>query len=138
MAIPFEALDVRFKNAIDLNLTNIYNKVVLQKRGGYCYELNFLFHSLLAQIGFESSLVSSRIYDNKNYGPEFDHMSIVVRLQELWLVDVGYGDLIIEPLKIAPQVIQEDYFKIYKIEEIDENKYLLTESLKGKANFTKK
>lgn len=135
MTIPFEALDVQLKRKIDLNLERIYKKVIIDKRGGYCYELNFLFHSFLTSIGFKSSLISARIFDDGSYGPEFDHMSIVVSLQDLWLVDVGYGDLFIEPIKIYPRIIQNDRFKKYKIENIDNVNFLLLESLKDMTDF---
>ena len=40
--IPFENLDVIRKVPIYLNLEKIYDKVVNNRRGGYCYELNGL------------------------------------------------------------------------------------------------
>lgn len=138
MSIPFEALNVQLKREIKLELIEIFNKVIIEKRGGYCYELNYLFYSLLNKTGFNSSMVSARIFDNRSYGPEFDHMSIVVRLNEPWLVDVGYGDLFIEPIKIQSKALQEDYFKNYKIEQLTKNKYLLLESLKNKLDFKEK
>jgi len=139
MTIPFEAMDVQLGREIKLDLDHIYHKVVIQKRGGYCYELNYLFYSLLSSMGFDCWMVSSRIYNNDILGPPFDHMSLVVQLNELWLVDVGYGDLFIEPLRVKYDGIQEDQFKDYKIERIDESEdFILKVTLKGSSSFIKR
>ena len=45
--VPFENLDVIRRVPIYLNLLTIYEKLVTARRGGYCYELNGLFHWLL-------------------------------------------------------------------------------------------
>ena len=138
MSIPFESLDIERGVRIDLSLEHLFVKVIEDKRGGYCYELNYLFHALLLALGFDSRMVSASIFHEDTLGPPFDHMSIIVQLDDLWLVDVGYGDLFVQPLKIVPGIIQNDQFKIFKIERIDDNKYLLFESLLSKENFIKR
>ena len=138
MSVPFEALDVPLNRKIKLDLTSLYNKVVLNNRGGFCYELNYLFYSLLSEIGFDAMMVSSRICNKESYGPAFDHMSIVVKLDKYWLVDVGYGDLFIEPLRLHTTGIQEDYFKKYRLEPLNDTEFLLSESLKNKQDFVKR
>ena len=138
LSIPFEALDVYFKKPIHLDIKSIYEKVVNRNRGGYCYELNYLFYALLTHLGFHCYPVSSRIYNEEILGPDFDHMSIVVEMDDVWLVDVGYGDLFLEPLKLFSTSIQEDRFKNYKIEGAAEDLYLLTESFKDNSSFIKK
>jgi len=88
MSIPFEALDIHLNRQISLDLVEIYNKVINNNRGGYCYELNLLFHNLLRELGFESHLISASIHDGDSWGPEYDHMAILVRLESTYLVDV--------------------------------------------------
>ena len=138
MSIPYEALDVQLGKRISLDLNKIFKKVIDNQRGGYCYELNYIFHWLLTKVGFENHLVSARIFDNEKIGPEFDHMAIVVKLNDLWLVDVGYGDLFITPLKIKTDIEQEDKFKLYKLIPDGKNDYLLLESLKSNVNWIRK
>lgn len=135
MSIPFEALDIHLGSRIDLDLSNIFQKVIDKRRGGYCYELNYLFNSLLSEIGYESHLISAKIYDDNKFGPEFDHLAIIVNLNGLWLLDVGFGDLFIHPLRLDVETEQEDTFKVYKIVESTKSDYLLTESLRGKSEF---
>ena len=36
--IPFENLDIHAGNQIILDINKIFKKIVLQKRGGFCYE----------------------------------------------------------------------------------------------------
>jgi N-hydroxyarylamine O-acetyltransferase len=134
MTIPFEALDLSVGRKIYLDLDQIYDKVVNKRRGGYCYELNYLYHTLLAALGFKCHLISASIYNEGTFGPEFDHMAIVVILEDIWLVDVGYGDLFLEPIKIDSDLIQKDKFKNYKVEQ-NSNEYILYESLKEKEEL---
>ena len=68
MNVPFENLDIQ--NHIKIDLDNLFNKIVVRKRGGFCYELNGLFYQLLKEIGFAAKMVSARVYTNKkNYNP---------------------------------------------------------------------
>ena len=50
------------------------------------------------------------------HGPDFDHMVLMVRLEERWLVDVGFGDSFSEPLRIderGEQFLPEATYRIY-------------------------
>lgn len=134
--VPFEDLDIHNNTPIRLNIESIFKKVIIKKRGGYCYELNYLFHELLTSLGFNVKMVSSQIY-NKKYGlgPEFDHLCLIVEIDEEWLIDVGYGDLFIEPIKLKEGFIKKDMFKHYKINK-ENHSFLLSESLDG-VNFNK-
>ena len=138
LSVPFEALDITFKQRIHLGIESIYKKVITNCRGGYCYELNHLFYNFLNAIGFNCKMISSRIYDEDILGPEFDHMSIVVYLDEPWLVDVGYGDLFLSPIQISSRLLQEDGPKFFKIDAINENEFVLSETWTGQLNFKKK
>src|SRR5215831_9093371 len=98
--IPFENLDIH--NGIKIDLYNLYDKIVVRQRGGFCYELNGLFYQLLLQVGFNVKMVSARVYDGeKEYSPEFDHMALIVQLNsDRYLVDVGFGEFALHPIKI--------------------------------------
>lgn len=121
--IPFENLDIHYGKKIILDIERIYKKVIIDKRGGFCYELNGLIFHLLSNLRFNCHLVSARVKGNKSWGPEFDHMIVIVNLNnENWLVDVGFGSLFVEPKKIMLDVPQLDYNNYYKFEtDPDEN-----------------
>lgn len=116
-AIPFETLDIHNQIPIILQVNLLYQKVIRENRGGYCYELNILFHHLLSLIGFDVNLVSGRLHHGNNrYGHEFEHMALTVGLGgRNWLVDVGYGDFSLVPLAIIPGRIQTDGRNLYQI-----------------------
>ncbi|WDE07976.1 arylamine N-acetyltransferase [Thalassomonas viridans] len=97
--VPFENLDIVLGHEIKLLPAALFAKVVNGKRGGFCYEVNFLFASLLSALGFEVYLHAARVYGKQGYGPAFDHMLLSVRLGEcLYIADVGFGDSFITPL----------------------------------------
>jgi N-hydroxyarylamine O-acetyltransferase len=103
LCVPFENLDIHQGRRIVLDPERIFYKVVRRKRGGFCYELNGLFHLLLQELGFRAHLAMGKVYDHdrKTYGADFDHMLILVEIRdETWLVDVGFGDFSAHPLKV--------------------------------------
>lgn len=105
LTVPFENLDIHAHKKLDLDTEKFFQKIVLARRGGFCYELNGLFFELLKSLGFNAWMVSGRVYDpSKGFGPEFDHMAIVVQIDtDKYLVDVGFGEFSFYPLKIELQ-----------------------------------
>jgi N-hydroxyarylamine O-acetyltransferase len=101
-SIPFENLDIGLKRVIQINEPDIWNKLIVNKRGGFCYELNGLFAWLLKQIGFEVTYLNARVFNSKgDLGIDFDHLALLVGIPHQsmrWLVDVGFGDSFNEPL----------------------------------------
>src|SRR5688572_15967516 len=73
LAVPFENLDIHWKRPITIDVARFYEKIVEQKRGGFCYELNGLFNELLRSLGFTTRLISARVFNGKAHGPEYDH-----------------------------------------------------------------
>ena len=109
LSVPFENLDIHWNRAITLDRELFYAKIVTSRRGGFCYELNGLFEALLQEIGFKTRLVSARVFNGKDHGPEFDHAAIIVTLgSEEYLVDVGFGAFTTHPLLFVPDREQTD------------------------------
>ena len=52
--IPFENLDIVVGRDIALNYINLFDKIIIKQRGGYCFELNILYAKLLLSLGFSS------------------------------------------------------------------------------------
>ena len=138
MSVPFETTDIHFKRSISLTLSDIYAKVVDRRRGGFCYELNYLFSELLRYLGFSVALVSARVYSKGAPGPRFDHLALIVELEDSYLVDVGFGDLFYEPLRLNEQVVQTDGNKDYLIERLPSGDYHVLSSLRGEGRFKPK
>lgn len=108
-AVPFENLDISLKRKIVTDEDAILSKVVVLRRGGFCYELNTAFAALLRELGFRVTLLSARVARaNGGEGPEFDHLTLRVDLAEPWLADVGFGDSFLEPLRLRVDEEQVD------------------------------
>ena len=126
--IPFENLDIHYQKKIILDYDKIFRKVIKQKRGGYCYELNGLFFHLLHNLGFEVQLISAQVRNDETgeFGKEYDHMALIVKIDgEEYLVDIGFGKGMIYPKKIEEGLVQMDYTDYWRFtKDIDDN-YLL-------------
>ena len=132
--VPFENLDIHLGRKIILEPEALYNKIVLNNRGGFCYEMNGLFYEIITFLGFKAKRVSARVFnDNGVPGREFDHMAIIVDIGGgKWLADVGFGDSYLEPLKLVPDLEQTQYGKSYKIVKVDEEIFKTVFSEDGK------
>jgi N-hydroxyarylamine O-acetyltransferase len=93
-SIPFENLDVLLGRPIELDADALFRKLVLDRRGGYCFEQNGLFLHVLDALGFEAKPLSARVrlQRPRDFLPPRTHMLIRVELDgEIWLTDVGVG-----------------------------------------------
>lgn len=126
LTIPFENLDIHSGTPIKLDVEKIFDKVVLQKRGGFCYELNGLYFELLSALGFDVKRISAKVYSSSEgtYSPEYDHLALLVTIkEEEYLTDVGFGEFSFEPLKIALNQVQTDARGTYVFDKYDERYY---------------
>ncbi|MEO9872388.1 arylamine N-acetyltransferase family protein [Ekhidna sp.] len=128
LTIPFENLDIHYGSKIVLDYQKIFEKIVLQKRGGFCHELNGLFYHLLYHLGFDCYIISAKFWkeDKNQFGKPFEHMVIIVDINdEKWLVDVGFGDGPISPIKVKKGDIQMDYTRYWKIDTDPDENFIL-------------
>jgi N-hydroxyarylamine O-acetyltransferase len=91
--IPFDSLDVWGAGICpSLGLEDIYNKIVIKGRGGYCFELNTLFRSLLNAMGFDAYQAIACILNPDGTPQPPAHNVILCNLQDKrYFLDVGYG-----------------------------------------------
>jgi N-hydroxyarylamine O-acetyltransferase len=107
LTVPFENLSIHAKQPIVLDDHALFEKIVRRRRGGFCYEANGLFAALLRALGFNVTMLSAGVAkQDGGFGPDFDHMALMVSLNEQWLVDVGFGDSFREPLLINQRAEQ--------------------------------
>ena len=106
--VPFENLDISSGREFVCDEERFFHKIVKLQRGGFCYELNGAFAALLRRLGFRVTLLSARVSrEDGGASPDFDHLALRVDLDEPWLVDVGFGDSFLEPLRLKPEIEQE-------------------------------
>jgi N-hydroxyarylamine O-acetyltransferase len=106
-SVPFENLDIHTGQTISLDSHRIYDKIVARRRGGFCYECNGLFAELLISLGYKVCRVSARMALGGQIGPEFDHMPLLVSLDREYLVDVGNGQSVRDPLPLLGHEVSE-------------------------------
>ncbi|WP_326836919.1 arylamine N-acetyltransferase [Amycolatopsis rhabdoformis] len=108
-SVPFENLGRYLGEEIDLTEAGVLEKIVRQRRGGLCYELNGAFALLLEDVGFDVHLLAGRVTRGAGeWGPPFDHLALRVDLDEPWLVDVGFGRFSLRPLRLGTAEPQPD------------------------------
>ena len=113
--IPFENLSIHLGERISLDDEAIVAKLVDQRRGGFCFEMNGGFAALLEALGFDVTRLEARVYADGRPGIPFDHLCLRVDLDRPYLVDVGFGASFAEPLLLgtdAPQADRNGEFRI--------------------------
>lgn len=96
LSIPFENLDVLAKRPINLDLASLQKKLVADRRGGYCFEVNALFAAALKALGFDFTTLIGRVrwMSPEEVDTARSHMLIRVELPEgPYIADVGFGGL---------------------------------------------
>ena len=91
--VPFENLECSgtgapLSNALDV----VYDKVVVRRRGGVCFELNSLLYGLLNALGYECYMVEVRLYGATISVAQYTHAGVITILDgKKYYCDVGYG-----------------------------------------------
>lgn len=118
MAVPFENLDVfHGHKEPSLNVDDMFEKIVIKRRGGYCFELNGLFSKLLEAVGFSVSSSMARIRFGRSFVSPRAHRVIVVKTADKsYFCDVGFGGPVpLEPIEIVyDNVIESKGGRKYK------------------------
>jgi len=129
--IPYENLDVFCHQPVRLDRQSLTEKLLLRRRGGYCFEQNGLFLMVLEELGFRCRANLARVHRNR---PEPGGRTHQVNLVEVdgrtWLCDVGFGGSgFRQPLLLQAGVESEQLGERYRLEERDVHGfYLLRQS----------
>lgn len=119
-AIPFENVDVVLPREIELTDEAIFNKLVVARRGGYCFEQNGLFERVLRELGFTvHSLLGRVVLSNPVQMPPRTHRVLLVTLgEEQWLADVGFGgQTLTAPVRLVADIEQETPHGLYRLQQ---------------------
>jgi N-hydroxyarylamine O-acetyltransferase len=118
--VSYENLDVQLGRPADLDIERIYRKIVHERRGGWCYEMNGLFGWALAEAGFELTRmvggVMASLAGDVTMG---SHLVLRVQLDEPYLLDVGLGDGLLEPIPIREGTYHQGD-RAFRLEALDE------------------
>ena len=115
--IPFENLDVLLGRPIRLDFESLWNKMVESRRGGYCFEQNSLFSTILEQVGFRVRRLSARVRMGATGIRSRTHMLFLAEVdREQWICDVGFGgDGLLHPIPFRPGETAAQFSWRYRI-----------------------
>jgi N-hydroxyarylamine O-acetyltransferase len=99
--ITYENLDVHLGRTLELNPDRAYEKIVLEKRGGWCYEMNGLLAWALRELGFDLELLACAVGQTN---ASANHLALKVNLERPYLADAGFGNGLLEPIPLEPGV----------------------------------
>lgn len=118
-SIPFENLNPLTRRPVSLELEAIESKLVVQHRGGYCFEQNALFANVLQQLGFKIAPLLGRVLWGRESDaiPPRTHMVLRVDLNdEAWIADVGFGSVTLTaPLRLSAGVAQQTSLGTFRL-----------------------
>ncbi len=127
MTVPFENLDIHLGRPISLDPADLFRKIVVDRRGGYCFELNGLFALLLEDLGFAVTRLAARVsFEAEGVRPR-SHQLLKVQLGEAaWIADVGFGGHgLLEPLRMADGEVEQQGADQFRLIAQGEGGYLL-------------
>jgi N-hydroxyarylamine O-acetyltransferase len=112
-AIPFENLDVLLHRPLVLDPEANYHKIVNRRRGGWCYEMNGVMGWALKQMGFEVMRMSAGVMRVQAGDAQLgNHLCLRVCLDQPYLVDVGFGGSLAEPLPLSAMEREDRPFRL--------------------------
>lgn len=118
-AIPFENLTPLLGQPVELDLKSLEQKLVRERRGGYCFEQNTLFLHVLRTLGYDVRAHAARVLwgRDSNAVTERSHMMLTVEINaQTYLVDVGFGTAVpTAPLRLRPDVEQETPHETFRL-----------------------
>lgn len=106
-AIPFEDLDCALGRVPDLTPATVHDKLIVGRRGGWCFEHVVLFGAALDALGFAATRHLARMQPDRKAGIPPTHALLRVRLPDGdVLADVGLGAGPLEPLALEPHPVR--------------------------------
>ena len=105
-SIPFENLDPHRGVPVSLEREALQRKLVLARRGGYCFEQNLLLRAALEELGAEVEPMLARVRSGAPPGAVRPRSHLVLRVHAddgVWLADVGFGaGTLLDPIPFGP------------------------------------
>lgn len=125
--IPYENIDVFCRQGVTLDRETLTRKILMRRRGGYCFEQNGLFFLVLAELGFKCHPNMARVHRNRPRPGGRTHQVNLVELKgQTWLCDVGFGGSgYRQPLMLQTDVEFEQMGEFYRLQKSDEHGFYL-------------
>ena len=131
--IPFENLDILLGRRIPLTIDEVERKLVADRRGGYCFEHNTLFSTVLEQLGFAVTRLIARVRNQGTTVLPRTHMVLLVEGGGArWIADVGFGGGgLLLPVPFGEGAESKQFLWTYRV--VPEGERFVMQSLRGGA-----
>jgi N-hydroxyarylamine O-acetyltransferase len=109
---------------LPLDVESLYHRIVVKRRGGYCFEQNALMYAMLRELGFTVSLYLGRVIYNQDLHPGLTHRITLVEIDgNRYIVDVGFGPLGPQrPVSMSGEESLEN-FRVFRIDKRDSGEF---------------
>lgn len=131
----FESLSTLLHRPVPIDLPSVERKVLLDGRGGYCYELNQMFLVLLQELGFDARGITGRVVMG---GPpdartaRTHRLSLVTVDGVRYITDVGFGGMVpSSPLQLDTEAVQATAHEPYRLTAGEDGSYTLWAEVAG-------
>ncbi len=131
----FESVSTLLRLPVPIDLPSVEQKVLLDGRGGYCYELNQMFLALLLELGFDARGITGRVVMG---GPADAHTARTHRLSLVtldgvrYITDVGFGGMVpSSPLLLDTEAVQSTAHEPYRLTFDGQGSYTLWAQVAG-------
>lgn len=133
-SIPFENLNPLLDLPVLLDIDTLYNKMLIEKRGGYCYEQNVLFLAVLKALGYKARGLMGRVNEKQKGFLRRTHMLVLIEIDErFYISDVGFGsDAACVPLLLEADIEQKTPAGNYRFLTDEKCGYILQDDFNGK------
>jgi N-hydroxyarylamine O-acetyltransferase len=88
----FSSVGCRLGEELPLDFESLFDRIVVLRRGGYCFEQNGLLFEVLEELGFSPELYLARVIYNLDTHPGLTHRISVIQFEgQRYVIDVGFG-----------------------------------------------
>lgn len=114
--IPYENIDILNGIPISIEYDDIFDKIVMHHRGGYCFEINGLLSETYRSLGFDAKDCFARYLRGEEGIPMRRHRVALVTIDGLkYVSDAGCGQAAYRiPLLLEEGAVSEQYGETYK------------------------
>lgn len=132
--VPYENLDLLNGIPLSLKADDLFRKIILDKRGGYCFELQGVFCCLLKSLGYQVTQYAGRFMDEPGVIQMRRHRVLVVDLEgKRYACDIGVRSESPRcPLELTEGLVQTDGISEYRYHKDPFYGWVLMQKEKGK------
>jgi N-hydroxyarylamine O-acetyltransferase len=124
---------------LPLDFESLFQRIVVQRRGGYCFEQNGLLYAVLDELGFSPKLVMARVIFNQNPDPGLTHRVTIVEVNDRhYVLDVGFGAHGLRIPVPMSEIETYDRGRVFRITELQPGEYHMQVFMDGEALSLKK